>query len=227
MLLTLTTIVGIAPCFQFIRTGSAVSFQYRPLRMAPCGCHGVEPRTFAGQRADADAYADGPPVDLLMVLTHRVLHGMAAVLRRMIPAQHQGGEAVGGELCGAPRQAIEGDGTHRTPSDAPAPPRIGRRLWPRPPQQTITRQGFGIRVVHGRGQCLQCMRGLCPCPTGLSGLGEPAPPDRIANGQCPRGLGSGPLDQPVAPLFLRAYAGSGLVIQCLARFQRVCRAIRA
>jgi hypothetical protein len=204
MFLMLTTIVGIDPCFQCIRTESAVRFQYCTLPMDPWGFNGVEPRTFAGQRAGDDVYTDGTPVNLLMVLTHPVSHGMAAVPGRMIPDQYQGGEALGGELCGAPRQEIAGDGTHRTPSDAPEPHRMRLLLRSQPQQQPITSQCLGIRVVHGRGQFLQCMRGLCLCPTVLIGLGEPAPPDFIAKAQCPRGLGSGPLDQPVAPVFFRA-----------------------
>jgi hypothetical protein len=172
--------------------------------MDPFGFNGVEPRTFAGQRADDDAYTDGTPFDLLIVLTHPVSHGMAAVPGRIIPDQHQGGEALGCELCGAPRQEIDGDGTHRTPSDEPEPPRISLLLRSRPQQQPITSQCLGIRVVRGRGQFLQFMRGLCLCPTVLIGLGEPAPPDFIAKAQRPRGLGSGPLDQPVAPFFFRA-----------------------
>jgi hypothetical protein len=162
--------------------------------MDPLGFNGIEPRTFAGQRADADAYADGTPFELLMVLTHPVSHGMAAVPRGILPDQHEGGEALGGERCGAPRQEIEGDGTHRTPSDEPEPPRMRLLLRPRPSQQTITSQGLGSRGIRGRGEFLQCMRGLCLCPTVLIGLGEPAPPDCIANAQRPRGLGPGPLD---------------------------------
>src|SRR5262249_40011215 len=50
-------------------------------------------------------------------------------------------------------------------------------------------------------------------------LGQPTPPDFVAEPQGPRRLGHSPLDELVAPFFFRAYAGSGLVIQCLARFQ--------
>jgi hypothetical protein len=77
-------------------------------------------------------------------------------------------------------------------------------LQPRPQQQAITGQGLGVEIVRGRGQFLQFIRGLGLCPTMLIGLGEPTPPDFIAKAQRPRGLGIGPLDQPVAPFFFRA-----------------------
>src|SRR5215475_760105 len=52
----------------------------------------------------------------------------------------------------------------------------------------------------------------------LVGLGEATPPDLVAKAQRPRRLRPHPLDQLVAPFFFRTYAGSGLVIQCCARF---------
>src|SRR5207247_10188118 len=58
-------------------------------------------------------------------------------------------------------------------------------------------------------------------------LGQPTPPDFVAKPQDPRRLGHGPLDQLVAPFFFRAYAGSGVVIQCLARFQATRKRRRA
>src|SRR5262245_58622674 len=61
----------------------------------------------------------------------------------------------------------------------------------------------------------------------LVGLGQAAPPDFIAKPQSPRRLGFGTLDQLVAPFFFRAYAGSGLVIQCLARFHDTRKRRRA
>src|SRR5438552_18765764 len=58
-------------------------------------------------------------------------------------------------------------------------------------------------------------------------LGQPTPPDFVAKPQDPRRLGHGALDQLVGPFFFRAYAGSGLVIQWLARFQATRKRRRA
>jgi hypothetical protein len=57
--------------------------------------------------------------------------------------------------------------------------------------------------------------------------GKATPPHlvEIANG--PVRLLTGPADQPVASVFFSRYCGSGLVIQCLARFQLVFSRLRA
>src|SRR5262249_8095404 len=69
--------------------------------------------------------------------------------------------------------------------------------------------------------------GVCLGPRLLVGLSQPAPPDFVTKAQRPRRLGHGPLDHLVAPFFFRAYAGSGLVIQCLARFHDTRKRRRA
>src|SRR5437763_12694416 len=48
---------------------------------------------------------------------------------------------------------------------------------------------------------------------------QPAPPDLVLEPQHPVGVPLGQADQAVARPFLRRYAGSGLVIQSLARLQ--------
>src|ERR687883_1270841 len=59
------------------------------------------------------------------------------------------------------------------------------------------------------------------------GLRQATPPDFITKAESPRGMRRGEGSQPVAPFFFRTYAGSGLVIQCLARCQRTPRRARA
>ena len=218
MRLTLTTIIGIDQCFEFGGTQQTVRFRYRTLPMDPFRFNGVEPRTFAGQVAGDEARTLGTPLDLLMVLANPGPHRLTTVPGGVVPDQEQGREALCCKLYRAPCQKLDGDGTHRAPGDK-AEPHLVRLLWPRPHQQAITGQRLGIGVVLGWGQLLQLLRGLGVSPALLVGLGEPTPPDFVANPQRPRRLGVGPLDEPVAPFFFRAYAGSGLVIQCLARFQ--------
>ena len=101
-LFTLTTIVSIDPLFEFRSTQQAVGFRDGSLPMDPLWFNGVEPRTFAGSRADDDAHAVGAPFDLLMVLTRPVAHGLAAVPGGVVPDQQQRGEALRRQLGRAP-----------------------------------------------------------------------------------------------------------------------------
>ena len=60
MCLSFTAIVGIDPCFEFVRTQQPVRFRHGPLAMDPFRLNGVEPRTFAGQVADHETHPDCP-----------------------------------------------------------------------------------------------------------------------------------------------------------------------
>src|SRR5215510_7931354 len=98
MRFTLTTIVGIDPCFKFSSTQQAVWFRDGPFPMDPFRFNGVEPRTCARQRADAEAYALGTLLDLLITLANPVPYRLTAVPGGVVPDQKQGREALGGAL---------------------------------------------------------------------------------------------------------------------------------
>src|SRR5262245_14599513 len=226
MLFTCTFIVGIDPCFQFSGTQQPVRFRDGPLAMDPFRFNRVEPRTFARQVADDDAHARGTPLDLLIVLTEPVPHGLVAGPRGIVPDQQQGGAALHGELGRAPGQKIDRHRTHGAPGHKPEPHLVSlQQPWPQ--QQAITGQRFGIRIVRGPAQLLQLVCGCGVRPAMLVGLREATPPDLVAKAQRPGWMGHRPLDQLVAPFFFRAYAGAGLVIQCLARFHDTRKRRRA
>jgi hypothetical protein len=76
-------------------------------------------------------------------------------------------------------------------------PRVG------PHQQAVTGERLGIGVVRRRGQLLSPERNLGVRPAVVVGLGQPTPPDCVANAQGPRRVGQRSLDQPVAPCLFR------------------------
>ena len=78
--------------------------------MDPGRFDGVEPRTFDGQVAGDDANATAAPLDLAVVVADPVAHRLADVPGGVVPDQEQGREALRRELCGAPRQVVDGDG---------------------------------------------------------------------------------------------------------------------
>jgi hypothetical protein len=166
--------------------------------MHPCGLNGIQPGASAGQVADHEAHPDGASLDLLGVLADPAPHCLTAVPGGVIPDQQQRGEALSCELGRAPRQKIDGHGTHGAPCHRPEPPLVWL-LRSRPHQQSITGQRLGIGIVRRCSQRLQLEGDLCVCPAMLVGLGEPAPPDFIAKAQRPHGLGHGQRDQAVAP----------------------------
>src|SRR5581483_4859125 len=92
-------------------------------------------------------------------------------------------------------------------------------VCPRAHNDPVTRQGFGIGVVFGDRLCDQAQR-LVVRPGMAGGRGHAAPPTLVLAAENPSGVGHGQSDQMVALAFFRAYSGSGLVIQCLARNQR-------
>ena len=203
MCFTLTAIVGTDPCFQFVRTQQPVWFRHGPLAMHPFRLNGIEPRAFAGQPTDDEAYAARAPFDLLIVLTQPGLHGMAAVPRGVIPDQQHGGGTLLRQAGGAPGEKIDSHCTDRTSCDKPQP-HLLRLLRQMPHQQPIAGQRLGIRIGLGPGQLLQFLRGAGLSPAMLVGLGQPTPPDLIAPAQGPCWMGGGESDQPVAPFFFRA-----------------------
>ena len=95
---SLTTIIGIDPRFEFVRTQQAIRFRDGTLPVDPLRFNGVEPWTFARPWADHDAHAHGALLHLLLVLAQPVPYGVAAVPRGVVPAQQQGCEALGRAL---------------------------------------------------------------------------------------------------------------------------------
>jgi hypothetical protein len=84
-------------------------------------------------------------------------------------------------------------------------------------QQAITSQGFGVRIGRGDG-LLDEAQGLLGRRPGMQhGLGHATPPRLILKAQHPLRMTGSQANQAGAGFFLRAYAGSGLVIQPLAR----------
>src|SRR5712692_6990485 len=189
--------------------------------MDPMRFQGVEPRAFAGQGTPHNPEAVALPFALSVRLSEPLPNGLAAVPRRSIPHQQQGGFAHGGQLGADPGHEGDRDRTHR-PVGYEAQPHVllAHSLGsPLLDEQAITGQGFGIRS-GGRHGLLDAPQGLLRGSPGLQrGLRQATPPRLIFKPQRPLGMAHRQADQAVPGFFLRAYAGSGLVIQCLARCQ--------
>jgi hypothetical protein len=86
-------------------------------------------------------------------------------------------------------------------------------------EQAVAGQGFGVRISLG-DRLFDQPQGLVRLSPGVQGwLRQARPLGLILKAEHPLRVGTRQADQTVATAFFRAYAGSGLVIQRLARFQ--------
>src|SRR6266568_1323067 len=197
--------------------------------MHPLGLDGIEPGTFGRQKERQNAYSFAGLSDLLVVLTNPGAYLLADMPGGVIPDQQPGGLALGLQPCATPLQKWDGQRTHRTTRDeakrhlAPNGIALGSLL----PQDPITGQGFGIRIAFLPHLFHQAHWVLLLLPGMHARQSKATPPDLVEEANRPVWLLTTPGNQAVACVFFSRYCGSGLVIQCLARFQLVLSRLRA
>src|SRR5262245_3178582 len=219
MHLTLTAVIGIDPCFQFVGTQQPSRFRDGPLAMHPFGLNRIEPRAFHRQPKGHAAYPVACGFHLLIVLAQPGAYRRTLVPRCTNPNQVQRSEPSDPETFTPPGQDRHGHRTHRAALHKPEQHLVGMR-WSGAQQQPITGQGLWVCLLLGTCQGIQSGDTASLAPAMLRGVGQAAPPHLISKAQPPGGLGMRQAHQAVPTIFFRRYAGSGLVIQCLARFQR-------
>lgn len=199
------------------------------LCMDPLRLDRVEPGTFGRQKEGQNAHAFALLLDLLIVLTNPGSHHLAVMPGGIIPDQQPGRLALRLESGATPLQKLGRDGTHRTTGDEAKRHLLADRLSGRTvlPKHPITGQRFGIRITLFPGLLHQAHRLMLILPGMQMRECKPAPPYLVQKPNRPAALLAGPGDQPIACVFFRRYCGSGLVIQCLARFQLFPKRLRA
>src|SRR5215510_152430 len=211
---------------QFVHGQGTIRFENTTLGMEPLRFNGIEPGTLDGQRANQQANALSRTLDLLIMLTDPLSHSLTAMPGGIIPNQGQHMLAEGLDFVAQPGQEILGEGADRPPVHKAQPDLLGFIFAH---QEAVTSQRFGLLVRGGFNLLNQAQGLFLLCPGIQLGLLKTTPPRFIFKAQHPVRMSQRQADQPVACVFLRAYAGSGLVIQSLARCQRTpsrSRAIR-
>ncbi len=208
---------------QKLRGKQPVGFHHGALAMDPLGFNRVEPGTFGGQKARKDADALALSFHPRVMFADPGADELAHMPGGIVPNEQPGPFPLGLHLVTPPLQKLRGDVAHGAPRDKTQRHLIANRLicWPVLPQNAIARQRFGIGVSLVPG-LLHQTHGMSVVLPGVQARQSKATPPHlveIANG--PVRLGTGPGNQPVARVFFSRYCGSGLVIQCLARFQLV------
>jgi len=150
---------------------------------------------------------------LTVVALDPFLHSLADVPGGMVPDAPESSFALGRNVCGKPGKKGAGDRANGTPVDKTSQYVVGRGHV-----EPITGNRLALWVLGKHGLFHQA-DGLVIAPSMQLGLSLATPPDVIfaAQGNV-RMVGRDP-DQPIAWRFCNVYAGSGLTIQCLARFQ--------
>ena len=206
-----------------------IRLHYGLLRMDPLRFNGIEPGALCGEQERQDTYALARPLDLLIVLANPLPHHLADMPGGVVPDQQPLPFSLGCQALTTRLQELDRDRAHRSSGDKAQPDL--RTVWviwrPFLPQDPIAGQGFGIGVALWPGLFHQAYG----VPFALPGLHtrqrKTAPPHFVLEAGGPIRLLTGPGDQPIACVFLSRYCGSGLVIQCLARFQFVPNRLRA
>src|SRR5258708_10718349 len=221
--------VGTDPLRQLASGQQPVVLDDVALGMHPFGFDGIEPGALRRQQERQDPHALARLFDLLIVLAHPGPNGLTLMPGGVIPNQEPVGLALFEQALAAPLQELGRDGAHWSSGHEPQPGlRAGRLLASSLlPQHTITCQCLGIRVILAPGLLHQAHRLLLPLTSVDLGQRKATPPDFIAKADRPRRLLAGPSNQAVPRVFFCWYNGSGLGIQCLARFQLVFKRLSA
>src|SRR5215210_2135534 len=181
-----------------------------PLAVQPARLDRVEPRALHRQPAHYNPHSAAALHRAVMPPDPRP-HRSADVPGGIVPHQHPHAFALRSEPVGPPGQKVGGDAADRASFD-----KAQQHSILVGPQQPGAGQSLGLQII------LRPCFGVEPqrlAPGVHRRLRQAAPPDLVGIAHHPVGVASRQADQAVAPVFLSAYCGSGLVIQVLARRQ--------
>src|SRR5579875_451438 len=206
-----------------------ISFDHIALAMNPFGLNRVQPGTLRGEKKGQNTHAFAFLLDRPVVLSDPGPHDLAIMPGSIIPDQQPGCLPLGLQASTTPLEELRGDVTH-WPSGDKAQRHLGAHGitgWSLLPEHAITGQGFGVGVVLLPGLLHQVHRLILILPAVKVRQSKTAPPDLIEKANCPARMRAGIGDQTVTSRFFWRSIGSGLVIQCLARFQLTPSRLRA
>jgi hypothetical protein len=199
------------------------AFTMRPLRF-----NWVEPGTFDWQETNQDANSFSRSFDSMIMFSNPGTHGFAGVPTGVVPNHCQNRLVQFLDFLAAPLQKLNGNTTHGSSINETQKHFLNSQIITCHPSQqnAIASQSLWIRIIFLLGVLYQSQRLSFFTPTRQVLLRKAAPPGFILKAPNPIML----LCQScyaVTRLFLRSYSGSGLVIQCLARFQETFNRFKA
>jgi hypothetical protein len=217
------------PLSQLLGRKQAVGFNDGPLPMYPLWLDGIKPGAFCRESEGQDTHACAGLFDLLIVFSDPGAHSLADMPRGIVPDQQPGSFALPCQPLTAPLKKLRGDIAHRTPINEAQGHLITKRslCGSSLPQDSVASQRFGVGIAFFPGLLRETHWMLFALPGRETRKSKAGPPDFIEEANRPVRLLACPGDQVVASVFFTRYCRSGLVIQCLARFQLVLSRLRA
>src|SRR5215213_5611199 len=204
------------PIGKLVSPEQPLGLDYLAFAVDPLGLYGVEPRTLGGQQDRHYPYPTAAGFDTAVVSGDPLSHPMALVPTSVVPDEKQSFLAPPVELLATPPEEPCGHVANRPAVHEPQPGLFELRQV-----QPVAGEGLRLGIVL-RGFFLE------EAHRGLRDIGprtqrrplEAGEPALVLEAQSPLGVAPGEPDQPISSPFLRAYCGSGLSIQRLARSQR-------
>src|SRR5215210_1172888 len=181
----------------------------------PLGLDRVEPRALGGQKARDYAYSTPAFFDPAVVSTDPVAHLSAFVPAGVVPDQEQSLLAPRLEPSATPFEEPHGYSAHGTAIHEPKPSLLKLRQV-----QPVAGEGLRLGIVLARLFLQEAHRLSRLGPRAQARPLEARKPALVLEAQSPLGVGPSEPYQPISIPFFRAYSGSGLSIQRLARCQR-------
>jgi hypothetical protein len=211
---------------QLVRRQQASGFSHSAFAMKPVRFNWVEPRALGRQATTHNAHSLPCLLDLGIVSTQPLTHLATGMPRGIIPDQQQGLLSSSFQTSATPTQELCSEATDG-PAIHKAQPDFLLSLAHARQQQPIAGQGLGVAIPFRRTLFYQSQWLPLLSPSLHAGLGQTTPPGLIFEAQHPFRVALCQDNQPVSSPFFEWYAGSGLVIQALARCQRIPRRSRA
>jgi hypothetical protein len=221
-----TAIIGTYPLGDLLGGQDTGRCHHGTFPMDPLGLKGVQPGPFTRPPTRDEAHATPCLFDVAVMRAPPGPHHLAVVPRGIVPPPQPGALFQSRQAITAPGQALEGQRTHGL-AWGTSEPELLRRRGGGTQQHARAGQGLGLRSLFGQRFFPHAPPALARRP-GVHGRRRQAtPPDFIAKAEPPLGMDGSQANQSIALVFFLAYAGSGLVIQGVARFQRVWSLVRA
>src|SRR6266702_4221011 len=224
-----TAKMGTNALSQLLSRKQPIGFNHGSLAMDALGLNRVEPGTFGRQKAGKDADALALSFHLAVVFADPGANELAHMPGGIVPNEQPSRFSLGLQLVTPPLQELRRDVADRAPRHKTQRHLIADRLlcWSTLPENAIAGQRFRIGVIFFPDLLFQAYRQVLTLPGMHAGQSKAAPPHFIQKADGPAKLLTGPSNQAVTGVFFSWYCGSGLVIQCLARFQLVPKRLRA